>query len=588
MPIIGTAGHVDHGKSTLIQALTGRDPDRWAEEKERGLTIDLGFAWTQVGDHDVSFVDVPGHERFLKNMLAGIDPIDVALFVVAADEGWSPQSEEHLAILDLLGIGLGVVALTKVDRVDSDLVELGVLEVEEHLAGTSLADAPIVPVSAVTGLGMPELVAVLADLLNGLAPPTPGPPTLWIDRVFSIAGAGTVVTGSLGGGAVSVGDLLELQPSGDHSRVRSIQSHEVDAVRVEPGRRVAVGVPGIPRDAAVRGSVLTSPGTRRPTRTLLCEIRPARNFDPGHLDRGAFHIHLGAGDWPVHVRPLDEATALVRVAGEVPAAGGDRFILRDAGRRAVVGGGRVLDPAPDPRAKAASKAAARLRPALNRGRDEMADAFLAVRGLASIADLTAWSAGGRPSSGTIVGSILIDDSRLERLAGRATELVERHLQSFPLREGLPKAQLATQLGVPLEVVDAVVGASDELIVEESFVTTRAHQPSLSPEQADAWSRIAATLAAAGLTPPRGNEIVADEELRHLLIRRGDLVAVAEFLYLPATLEGLPTVLAGLSQPFTVAEAKDALGLSRKHAVPLMEWCDATGVTKRSGADRRVR
>ena len=213
MPIIGTAGHVDHGKSTLVQVLTGKDPDRWAEEKERGLTIDLGFAWTQLGDQAVGFVDVPGHERFIKNMLAGVGGLDVALFVVAADEGWMPQSEEHLAVLDLLDVAHGVVALTRIDLADPDLVELSLLDIEEHVEGTVAESWPILEVSAVSGEGLDELIASLGAVLAAAGPPPDtGRPRMWVDRAFGIAGAGVVVTGTLTGGAISVGDRLQCYP----------------------------------------------------------------------------------------------------------------------------------------------------------------------------------------------------------------------------------------------------------------------------------------------------------------------------------------------------------------------------------------
>lgn len=588
MPIVGTAGHVDHGKSTLVAALTGRDPDRWAEEKERGLTIDLGFAWARIGNHDVSFVDVPGHERFLKNMLAGVDPIDVALFVVAADEGWSAQSEEHLAILDLLGITPGVIALTKVDRVDGDLAGLAALEIEERLAGTSLEGSPAIGVSAITGEGLPELVGALDAALSAKAPPPVGLPTLWVDRVFAAPGAGTVVTGSLAGGIVTVGDLLELQPGGVRSRVRTIQSHETDRREVGPGRRVALGVPDIPREAAVRGSVLTPPGTRRTTETLLAEVHPARGQDPDVLRRGAFHLHLGTGDWPVRVRVVDEATILLRTGGPVPAVAGDRFILRDAGRRAVVGGGRVLDPHPNPRTKLAMRSAALILPALAKGPDAVADALLAVRGQARKEELRAWSGGGEPSQGTGAGDILLHDTRLEALRERATSLTTEYHSHHPLRQGVPKAQLAAELAVPGEVIDTVIVSEPRLVADGSFVALVGHAPSFDADHESEWSTVRALLEGAGMAPPRGEELVSDEELRHLLVRQGRLVPVGGFLYLPATLEKVQTDLGSIPQPFTVSEAKEALGISRKHAVPLLEWCDANGVTRRSGDQRVLR
>lgn len=588
MPIIGTAGHVDHGKSTLVATLTGRDPDRWAEEKERGLTIDLGFAWTSLGNHDVSFVDVPGHERFLKNMLAGVDPIDVVLFVVAADEGWSAQSEEHLAILDLLRIAPGVVALTKLDHVDADLAGLAALEIEERLAGTSLEGSPVIGVSAVTGEGLDGLIAALEAALSTKPTPPVGLPTLWVDRVFAAPGAGTVVTGSLAGGVVSVGDLLELQPGDIGSRVRTIQSHEAELRDVGPGRRVALGVPDIPRESAVRGSVLTPPGTRRATETLLAEVRPARGQDPDRLRRGAFHLHLGTGDWPVRVRVVDEGTILIRTEGPVPAVVGDRFILRDAGRRAVVGGGRVLDPDPNPRAKVARRSAAIILPALAMGPDAVADALLTVRGQAERKQLQAWSGGGNPSHGTSVGDVLLHDTHLEILRERATSLAAEYHSRYPLRQGVPKAQLATDLAVPVEVVDVIIASEPRLATDTSYVAVAGHRPSLDTGHESEWERVRTLLEEAGTAPPRGNESVPEEELRHLLVRQGRLVPVGEFLYLPGTLEKAQTDLGSIPQPFTVSEAREALGISRKHAVPLLEWCDANGITRRSGDERILR
>jgi len=250
VPLIGTAGHVDHGKSTLIATLTGRDPDRWEEEKRRGLTIDLGFAWTTFDTgEEVSFVDVPGHERFLKNMLAGIEVIDVALFVVAADQGWMPQSEEHLAVLDLLGIDRGVVALTKVDSVDEETVELATLEVTERLAGTGLAGAEVMPVSARTGVGIDRLRQALAELTRGIDR-VGDRPRLWVDRAFPVSGAGTVVTGTLIDGPIRLGDNVEILPSHRMARVRGLQSHEREVDRAGPGRRLALNLSGVDRSDA--------------------------------------------------------------------------------------------------------------------------------------------------------------------------------------------------------------------------------------------------------------------------------------------------------------------------------------------------
>ena len=293
MPLVGSAGHVDHGKSTLIRAITGRDPDRWAEEKRRGLTIDLGFAWTTLPDGtEISFVDVPGHERFLKNMLAGIEAIDVALFVVAADEGWMPQSEEHLAVLDLLEVRRGVVALTKVDLVEPDLIEVAIAETEERLIGTSLENVSIVPVSAISGTGMPELVDSIAGLLPGAAA-SDGRPRLWVDRSFPMAGAGTIVTGTLLGAPLAVEEKVEIYPTGRVARVRGLQSHESSHRTIGPGRRVALNLGGIDHREVARGHMVGMPGHWRTSSRFTASITKARFVDEMNL-RGAYQLHIGS------------------------------------------------------------------------------------------------------------------------------------------------------------------------------------------------------------------------------------------------------------------------------------------------------
>ncbi len=294
--VVATAGHVDHGKSALIARLTGMDPDRWEEEKRRGLTIDLGYAWaTLPGGREIGFVDVPGHERFIGNMLAGVGPVRLVLFVVAADEGWKPQSEEHLEILDVLGVSGGVVALTKRDLVDDETLALAEADVRERLAGTALASAPIVPVSARTGEGIDRLVAALETMLAGAGDPEPGRTRLFVDRVFTIKGAGTVVTGTLAGDCLSVGDEVELLPSGIRARIRALQTHKQAEDRACPVSRVAVNLAGVERQDLARGEVLGHVGTRRATATFDAVIHPVRGITHTVTTKGAFAVHVGDG-----------------------------------------------------------------------------------------------------------------------------------------------------------------------------------------------------------------------------------------------------------------------------------------------------
>ncbi len=312
MRVIATAGHVDHGKSTLVRALTGTDPDRWEEEKSRGMTIDLGFASTTLeSGREVGFVDVPGHGRFLKNMLAGVSEVDACLFVVAATEGWMAQSEEHLRILELFGVSHGVVALTKVGLVDDEVLELAALEVSEHVDRTFLAEAETVFVDVPDGRGVDALAAALDRLVEGVpAAANRGRPRLWVDRSFPVRGAGTVVTGTLGGGEVAVGDDLLVTPGADRVRVRGLQSHYRSLPAADPGRRLAVNLTGVAHQAILRGHVLVRPGQWHLTRSVDASLRVLPAVDFPLSNRGAFVMYLGSADFPVRLRVLGGASAI--------------------------------------------------------------------------------------------------------------------------------------------------------------------------------------------------------------------------------------------------------------------------------------
>ncbi len=584
--MIGTAGHVDHGKSTLVQALTGRDPDRWAEEKKRGLTIDLGFAWTELAAGvEVSFVDVPGHEKFMKNMLAGIETIDVAMLVLAADEGWKPQTEEHLAVLDLLGVRTGVIALTKVDRVDADLAELARLEAVERVAGTSLEDAELVPVSAIAGTGLSELRAELARLVGGLDRPPGGDPRLWVDRVFSIAGAGTVVTGTLTDGPVTVEDRLMLYPQQIEVRVRAIQTHERSVERVQARRRVALNISGVERTEIARGAMLAPPGRFVLSRQFTASVRPARYVD-ALTDRGAYHLHTGSGAWPARLRMLAGDVALVQSAVPLSLRSGDRFILRESGRRLVVGGGSVLDLRPARRGKAAL-AVARALLDLDDA-DDRADALVDARGRYPLDDLRAETGGGIPRRPVIDG-MAFSSGEIARLRSRARAAVERFHADNPLRPGIPKARLASELGVSGEVVAHLV-ASEEFGVDGATVALAGRAAGLTADQRTEWERARSVLSERGYANlPKASELDLDPEVIHRLTREGSLVRVSpDFVYLPEQVEEIMAKMRTLPAAFTVSEFKDTTGMSRKYAVPFLEWTDSRGRTVRSGDVRRMR
>ncbi len=593
MPIVGTAGHVDHGKSTLIRALTGRDPDRLAEEKQRGLTIDLGFAWTTLpSGTGIGFVDVPGHERFIKNMLAGIDAVNVGLLVVAADEGWMPQSEEHLAVLDLLDIPRIVIALTRTSLADQETRELAMAEVEESVSGTVAADSPIVAVDSISGEGLEELVAALEAAVTATEVPNIGRPRLWVDRSFSISGAGTVVTGTLLDGPLEVGDELTVLPTGGTSRIRGIQSHEQTLPRVEPGTRTALNLSGLDTAAVPRGAMLGRVDEWAPTTRTLVSLRTVRGLAAPIRDRGAYHLHVGSGSWPARIRLLDGAEltgaghAVVTTGHPIPLVIGDRFILREVGRRAVVAGGRVLEPKPPARVRAVG--VERLEALVDASPDEQAAGLLASRGVADIATLSAHTRGGRPAEAVVGSGTALHPAEAARLTTQAVSSVERYQTDNPLRPGMPKASLASQLGVDLDLLTVLLSQTDRLADTGAEVATTGFAVELDPEQKNAWES-ARTRLEAGLAVPSVSELGLPTELVYALVRAGSLVRISgELVYSPDQIAGLIGRLGELPAGFTVAEFRDHFGLTRKYAVPLLEWLDTEGHTTRSGDKRTVK
>ncbi|HLF60903.1 MAG TPA: selenocysteine-specific translation elongation factor [Acidimicrobiia bacterium] len=587
MPVIGTAGHVDHGKSTLITALTGRDPDRFEEEKRRGLTIDLGFSWmTLPGGVEVSFVDVPGHDRYMKNMLAGAGGIDVGMLVVAADEGWKPQTEEHLAVLDLLGVDRAVVALTKIDRVDPDTQDMVELDIAEKLEGTSVASAPVVPVAAPTGQGLTELVAALQAAVMTSEPSTASTPRVWVDRVFSMAGAGTVVTGTLVEGTLSAGDEVGLWPPQIRSRIKAIQVHEQPRSRVKARSRVAVVLAGVDRSAPHRGDMLGPPRDVFPTRRFTASIRPAR-YETVLKERGSYHLHVGSAATATKVRLLDSEHpdfAVLDLDDPLPLRVGDVFILRDVGRRLVVGGGRVLDPQPSRSRSSMVTGALRMSHVVTGEPDAKADALLEVRGRDSLRVLSAHSGGGRPSNGTGDQRIALSAQEAAVITARIREAVETYQTRYLWRVGIPIVELATQMELPPAIIEKLVATEPGLRMEGSAVSSGAVADPTTDER---WPSAAARLEATGLVPISPTDLDLDPELVAALVRNGHLVRISDDLVYPTQhVEMLVDVLRGLDEPFTVGEFREAGHISRKCAVSLLEWADRRGITRRVG-DRRL-
>jgi selenocysteine-specific elongation factor len=600
MQVIGTAGHVDHGKSALVKRLTGIDPDRFAEEKRRGLTIELGFAWLELpSGREIGLIDVPGHERFIKNMLAGAGGISVCLFVVAANEGWMPQSAEHLTILHVLGIRHGVAAVTKADTVDEETLAIAVEEVAEHLAPSTLAGAPIIPCSALTGAGIDELVAAI-DACIQAAPPAPDEdrPRLWIDRVFTIAGAGTVVTGTLAGGSLSAGEEIEVSPEARRARIRAIQSHRKQQRRVGPGNRVALNLVGLERHGAWRGDAVVRPGQWRPTARIdaRIEVMSPAMIGAEHMltERGAHLLHVGSAESPVRLRllsaqrlrPGEQGFAQLYLQRPLTLGRGDRFVLRDAGRALTFGGGVVLDPLPTP-ARRLDEARASLLEALDRsdGSGALA-AIVEAEGLVD-ARAAALRAGSPelPPGVTRLGDVLVGTKRLGALAQKTRALLFAHHERSPLERGLSREAVRAEIGLDPAAFAALVASLDDVVEEGALLRSSSHIVELGPEQQKARDRLLAELEAHAFTPPLGSDIDADPALLRALVERGELVRIGDFYLSPRrATEARAAVRRKISSdgPVTVAQIRDLLGTSRKYAVPLSEWLDATGATRRSG------
>jgi selenocysteine-specific elongation factor len=623
MDVICTAGHVDHGKSTLVRALTGMEPDRFAEERRRGLTIDLGFAWTDmtVGDvtRTVAFVDLPGHERFIANMLAGAGPVEAALFVVAADEGWKPQSQEHLDILDVLQVSTGVVAITKADLVDAATLEATCAAVEQHLAGTSLEGAALVPVSGVTQAGLDDLRAALVNAIrHAPMPPRTGRARLWIDRAFTIKGAGTVVTGTLGGGVLRTGEDLVVSPGARPARVRGLQSLKAAVTAAEPGDRVAVNLVGIDLDEVRRGHTVAAGDGPAPAKAVDVWLRVLH--DHRVTRRGAWHLHAGSGEWVADVRPLGgsavngEGYARILLRDAAPLEIGDRFVLREAGRRATVGGGLILDINP-PREKAARGRGDRaehlaLRRAALLGHDRAALFALHVEDRQVITAEEAAAAAGldghaATEAARTAGMLRVGRAWVAPAAGRAwAAAVTQALQDFhaanPVDRAAPRdvaLRAAIGAGCPTDLAAellAVLVRLGRVVTEGAGVRDPSHGVRLDPAQQQARDRLLAALQATPLSPPPLEDAAASAGASAALVREleaeGVLIRLAPGIAVTQdALESAVTTVRDLHAqkgPFTAAEAKAAWNTTRKYAVPLLELLDQRGITRRSG-DTRV-
>jgi selenocysteine-specific elongation factor len=608
--VVGTAGHIDHGKSTLITALTGIDPDRLAEEKRRGMTIDLGFAHLRLpSGREVGIVDVPGHARFIRNMLAGVHGLDAVILVVAADEGVRPQTREHLEIVDLLEVRRGVVALTKIDLVDTEWLELVTSEVATTLEHTSLAGARIIPVSAPERRGLDELKATLDAVLAEAEPKTDvGRPRLPVDRAFTMSGFGTVVTGTLVDGSLSIGQELEVVPDGRIVRVRGLQHHNHKVEVAHPGSRVAVNIAGAEKHEVQRGDVLAPPGSLPATRRVDARVRVVADAPRGLRHGAELTLHTGTAEVGARaivlegdaIAPGAEGWVQLYLERATAAAVGDRFILRIPSPSVTLAGGRFADVAPrkHPRHDAAVRASLERRAAGNVLQEELRKyprgvtvAALLKATLSSEADVDSLDA---RRSGDWIWAREHWSAMAQRVDG---ELAAYHA-AHPLRAGMAREELRSRAGVQPAAFSAFLRALQEngAVVERGTeVAQPAHQVALEAGDGAA-GKLMDQLAANPFAPPSLAEAMqasgASTEVVRALERRGDLVRLSDEVAFTreayANAVELVKEMVAASGSVTVAQLRDRMGASRRPVLALLEYMDAQRVTRRVGDARVLR
>ena len=617
MFVLGTAGHIDHGKSVLVHALTGIDPDRLPEEKERGMTIDLGFAWlTLPSKREVGIVDVPGHERFIKNMLAGVGGIDLALLIVAANEGVMPQTREHLAILDLLGVKRGIVVITKKDLVDDEWLSLVTMEAEELIKPTTLSEASIIAVSASTGECLPDLISAIDRLLSSAEPRKDiGRPRLPIDRVFTIPGSGTVVTGTLIDGSLSRGQEIEIVPAGLKSRLRGLQSHKAPIDTASPGNRVAANLSGVATSQIKRGDLLTTPGWLVPTTILDVKLRLLPHLRRPLRHNGTVCLHIGTTEAMAKVRLLDKEElrpgeggwAQLTLDKRVAAVKDDGFIIRSP--MDTLGGGTIIDPHPrrhrrfrpdiiqSLEARESGTAQESIMATLQK-RQPMEQSTLLAR-----CDLPASEAQSaiedliqqKKVVGTGKGEhrLLFANQGWERLVEKAVATVQDYHHRFPVRPGIPKVELESKLKPTAHSSAAALERLQEdgvLIEEGAAVRLPPHQINLAHDQQARIDAFLRSLAENPYMPP--GELIVEPDLLNLLVEQRRVVKVSDGVVFAASAydEMVRKVTDYIKEhgKVTLAEVRDLFGTSRKYAQALLEYLDEKKITRRTGDERVLR
>ncbi|MBN1255015.1 MAG: selenocysteine-specific translation elongation factor [Deltaproteobacteria bacterium] len=630
--ILGTAGHIDHGKTALVRALTGIDTDRLKEEKARGITIELGFAYLDLpGGGRIGIVDVPGHERFVKHMVAGAGGIDIVALIIAADEGVMPQTREHLDICTLLGVERGLVALTKIDLVDRELRELAVEDTKDFTKGTFLEGAPIIPVSAITGEGIPELTAALEQLVEEVKERgADGLFRLPVDRVFTMKGFGTVITGTLVSGRVKIGETVEVLPTGITAKVRGLQVHGQKVEQAVAGQRTAVNLQGIEKSAIERGEVLLHPGTVEPTRLLDGEViylshapRPLRNgvmlsFHTGTSLQMAKIFLLGLNE----LKPGERGYAQIRLKGPVVALPHDRFVLRGSSQIQTIGGGIILDAHPHKHKRFKGDAVSRLGEL--KGGDPASILGFHIRkeggrgmevgklaGYANLPPATLSAAMDKLLSSKKAikfdreAERVIDGELYAQLKDEMIEVLESYHKANPLKPGIPKEELKSKL--PREMDGKLFNAllSDltggEVVAQEKDkVRLTGHRIALEGKQRELEEKIAGIMLQSGLTPPSEKELVEQlgagaKELQEILAVLADAGTVVKlkggvYFHQAPLHEFRERLVAFLkeNEKISTQEFKALTGASRKFTIPLAEYFDAIKLTVRVGDDRILR
>ena len=621
MYVIGTAGHVDHGKSTLVKALTGIDPDRFPEEKAREMTIDLGFAWMALpSGREVSIVDVPGHERFIKNMLAGVGAIDLALLIVAADESVMPQTREHLAILDILQITRGLVVVTKTDLVDEELVDLVKAEVEDTLQGTSFEGCPMVGVSAYTGDGLEELKATMDSILDETdARQDLGRPRLPIDRCFTISGFGTVVTGTLIDGTLTVGQEIELAGSGQRARVRGLQSHKTKVDATDPGVRLAVNLSGLSKGEVERGEILTIPGWLKPTYRLDARLRMVKNAPNPLKHNQGVTFHLFTSEASARGRLLDadrltagqEGWVQLLLADPLPAVKGDFFVIRSS--EDTLGGGQIVDPNPRRRYRRFDDDVIDRLMTLDQGTG--GDIIISVAEQWGPCDMTTLSQRTNlsPEEVTERVSQLTGEGHLVSLGefggdadavvysaqgwgilkSKVASALQLYHTQYPLRHGVPAQEIRSRLNLSQPVYQRALArlVEEQIVVDErQSLRLPDHEITLTPKMEEEASAYLNSLQKDPYSPPSDQRV--SPELLGVLIDQGKVVRVTDGVIFDASAyrEMTERIVQHLKDQgnITVAEARTMFNTSRKYILPLLEHMDQQQITRRTGDERVLR